>query len=71
VPYFDELKNKATADEVTSEMTNPLIRSLLAYATGGSLTSGAKSEIERIRQMYAPDMDEEEFLALLMSLVAP
>jgi hypothetical protein len=71
VPYFDELKQSATSDEVTSEMTNPLIRSLLAYATGGSLTSGAKSEIERIRQMYAPDMDEEEFLALLMSLVAP
>jgi len=69
VPYFEELKNNSAGDQASSEITSPLIRQLLAYATGGQLTSGAKSELERIRKMYAPNMTAEDFTAMMISLI--
>jgi hypothetical protein len=69
VPYFEELKNNSAGDQASSEITSPLIRQLLAYATGGQLTSGAKSELERIRKMYAPNMTAEDFTAMMIQLV--
>ncbi|MFZ2470641.1 MAG: hypothetical protein WAW52_01740 [Methanothrix sp.] len=79
-PYYDQLKayakqqtdTEASAIEAqfSSELTAPLIRSILAYATGGSLSAGAKSELDRIRQELAPEMTEDEFLRLVLGSVA-
>lgn len=68
-PYFKELQNFSTGDQVSSELSSPLIRQILTLATGGTLSAGAKNELERIRMMYAPDMDEEQFIGLVLSLV--
>lgn len=71
VPYFEELKQKSTGDNLSSELSSPLIRQLLAYATGGSLSSGTKSELDRIRQQIAPELSQEQFLQIALQLVAP
>lgn len=69
VPYFDELKQKSTGDVVSSELTQPLIRQLYTYATGGSLSAGAKSELDRIRKQIAPELSSEQFIQIALSLV--
>jgi hypothetical protein len=67
--YVEGLKSDHTDDKLSAELSTPLIRQLYIYATGGSLSAGAKSELDRIRKQIAPELSQEQFIQIALSLV--
>ena len=71
-PYFDELKTasqQATLEPAMNEITSPLLRQLMDYSAGGSLTPGAQAEMRRIWQQNAPEMTYQEYLDLISKTI--
>ena len=66
--YFDELKtaqSQAQLEPAMNEVTTPLLRQLMDYSAGGTLTTGASAEMRRIWQQYGNGMSYQEYLDLI------